>query len=547
MKFTKSPYVWLPLWIAIGIAVGIFIGNTFSIFKSRHSLFNRGDKLEAVLEYINDSYVDSINLQELVEDAIPNLITGLDPHSTYISAKDLDMVNEDLEGHFSGIGVQFSILNDTIVVISVIPGGPSSAAGIVAGDRIVKVEGKDFVGKTLTNELVMRNLRGAKGSSVKLGIKHFDSAKIVSITVKRGDIPVNTVDVSFSIAKGVGYVKVDKFGSTTYSEFINALSKLKAEGVKSIIIDLRQNTGGYMQAAEMMVNEFLPKNQLVVFAEGRNFPRDAYYSDGSGTFQNEQVIVLVDEGSASASEIFAGAIQDTDRGLIIGRRTFGKGLVQQQREFKDGSALRLTVARYHTPSGRCIQKAYTRGKSEDYQMDLMNRYLRGELDNQDSIKFNKSMPLFKTKGGRPIRGNDGIMPDIFVPRDTIGINSYYLNVVNKGYTYEYAIRYIDRNRAKLKSFKNLQQLVGFLENQSLVENLVEYAFLKGVNRRPYLIDESYDLLQKQLISNVIRPLMGESAYFQYVLKDDVLLKRTIGLVHSQKATQEAIVSQRYKK
>ncbi|MBP1616214.1 MAG: hypothetical protein H6Q14_41 [Bacteroidetes bacterium] len=547
MKFTKSPYVWLPLWIAIGIALGIFIGNTFSIFKSRHSLFNRGDKLEAVLEYINDSYVDSINLQELVEDAIPDLVTGLDPHSTYISAKDLDMVNEDLEGHFSGIGVQFSILNDTIVVISVISGGPSSAAGIVAGDRIVKVQDKEFVGKTLTNELVMRNLRGAKGSSVKLGIKHFDSAKIVPITVKRGDIPVNTVDASFSIAKGVGYVKVDKFGSTTYSEFINALSKLKAEGVKSIIIDLRQNTGGYMQAAEMMVNEFFPKNQLVVFAEGRNFPRDAYYSDGSGTFQNEQVVVLVDEGSASASEIFAGAIQDTDRGLIIGRRTFGKGLVQQQREFKDGSALRLTVARYHTPSGRCIQKAYTRGKSEDYQMDLMNRYLRGEMDNQDSIKFSKGMPLFKTKGGRPIRGNDGIMPDIFVPRDTIGINSYYLNVVNKGYAYEYAIRYIDRNRTMLKSFKKWQHLAGFLQNQSLVENLVEYALQKGVNRRPYLIDESYDLLQRQLIANIIRPLFGESAYFQYVLKDDVLLKRAIGLVHSQKATREAIVSQRYKK
>lgn len=547
MKFTKSPYVWLPLWIAMGIAVGIFIGNTFSIFKSRHSLFNRGDKLEAVLEYINDSYVDSINLQELVEDAIPNLISGLDPHSTYIPAKDLDMVTEDLEGHFSGIGVQFSILNDTIVVISVIPGGPSSAAGILAGDRIVKVDDKDFVGKKLTNDLVMRNLRGAKGSSVKLSVKRLDSHKIVPITVKRGDIPVNTVDVSFSIAKGVGYVKVDKFGSTTYSEFINALSKLKAEGVKSIIIDLRQNTGGYMQAAEMMVNEFLPKNQLVVFAEGRNFSRDAYYSDGSGTFQSEQVVVLVDEASASASEIFAGAIQDTDRGLIVGRRTFGKGLVQQQREFKDGSALRLTVARYHTPSGRCIQKAYTLGKSDDYQMDLMNRYLRGEMDNQDSIKFNKSMPLFKTKGGRPIRGNDGIMPDIFVPRDTVGINSYYLNVVNKGYAYEYAIRYIDRNRAMLQSFKKWQQLADFLANQPLVENLVEYALQKGINRRPYLIDESYDLLQRQVVANIIRPILGESAYFQYVLKDDVLLKRAIGVIHAQKATPESVASERYKK
>ncbi len=546
MKFSKSPYVWLPLWIAIGIAVGIFIGNTFSIFNSRHTLFNRGNKIEAILEYINEAYVDSVNMQDLVEDAIPDLLSGLDPHSTYIPAKDMEVVSSDLEGHFSGIGVQFSILNDTISVISVIPGGPSSAAGIVAGDRIVKVNDKNFVGKTITNETVMHNLRGAKGSSVKLGIKHYGSPQIVNINVKRGDIPVNTVDVSLSVAKGVGYIKVNKFGETTYTEFINALSKFKAEGAKSVIIDLRQNLGGFMQAAEMMVNEFFPKNQLVVFAEGRHFPREAYYSDGSGTFQSEQVVVLVDEASASASEIFAGAMQDADRGLIMGRRTFGKGLVQQQRQFNDGSALRLTVARYHTPSGRCIQKAYTRGNSEEYQKDLMNRYMRGEMDNQDSIKFSKNMPLFHTKGGRSVRGNDGIMPDIFVPRDTFGINSYYLSVVSKGYAYEYAIQYLDKYRAKLKSLKNWQQTAAYLQSQPLVEDLVEYAYSKGINRRPYLIDECYDLLQNQVISNIIRPLYGESAYFEYALKDDILLKKAIAIIQAQKATPAAIASQRYK-
>lgn len=546
MKFKKNPYVWLPLWIALGIALGILIGNTFSVFKSKKSLF-KGDKLDAVLEYINDSYVDSINISDLVEDAIPGVIDGLDPHSTYIPAKDLELVSEDLDGHFSGIGVQFSILNDTITVVSVIKGGPSSAAGIMSGDRIVKVDDKDFVGKTITNDAVLRKLRGAKGSSVKLGIKRYNSSKIISVDVKRGDIPVSSVDASFSVAKGVGYVKVEKFGENTYSEFINALSKLKSEGVKSIIIDLRQNTGGYMQAAEMMVNEFFPKNQLVVFAEGRKFPREEYYSDGSGTFQSEQVVVLVDEASASASEIFAGAIQDSDRGLIMGRRTFGKGLVQQQRAFSDGSALRLTVARYHTPSGRCIQKAYTLGKSDDYQKDLMNRYLRGEMDNQDSIKFNKNLPIYHTKAGRLIRGNDGIMPDIFVPRDTIGMNSYYVEVIGKGYAYDYAIRYVDRNRAKLKSFKNWYQLASFLEKQPLVENLVEYAYSKGVNRRPYLIDECYDLLQKQIIANIIRPLFDDSAYYQYMLKDDVLVKRAVSIIQQQKATHAAIASQRYKK
>ena len=547
MKFNKAPYAWLPLWIAIGIAVGIFIGNTFSIFKTRHSLFNRGDKLEAVLEYINDSYVDSINLQNLVEEAIPDLVSGLDPHSAYIPAKDLELVSEDLEGHFSGIGVQFSIINDTIVVVSVIPGGPSSAAGIQPGDRIVKVSDKDFVGKKINNDLVMRTLRGAKDSSVKLGIKRGNSNKIISIAVKRGDIPVNTVDASFSIAKGIGYVKVDKFGSTTYSEFISALSKLKSEGVNSIIVDLRQNTGGFMQAAETMVNEFFPKNQLVVYAEGRNFPRESFYSDGSGTFQTEQVVVLVDEGTASASEIFSGAMQDADRGLIMGRRTFGKGLVQQQREFKDGSALRLTVARYHTPSGRCIQKAYKMGGDDDYQMDLINRYLRGEMDNKDSIKFNKNLPLFKTKSGRVIRGNDGIMPDVFVPRDTSGVNSYYLNVVNKGYAYEFAIRYIDQHRAKLSSFKNWKQLVSYLQTQPLVEGLVNFAYAKGINRRPYLIDECYGLLQRQLISNIIHPISGDSAFYEYALQDDVLVKQAIAIIKKHKATPAAIASQSYRK
>lgn len=547
MKLTKSPYVWLPLWIALGIALGIFIGNTFSIFNSRRSLFNRGDKLEAILEYINDAYVDSINMQNVLEGAIPNIINQLDPHSAYIPAKDMEMVSEDLEGHFSGIGVQFSILNDTITVVSVISGGPSSAAGIMPGDRIVKVNDSIFTGKDVTNERVLKNLRGAKGSVVKLGIKRGGSPNLIAVSVKRGDIPVNTVDASFMATKNVGYIKINKFGSTTYNEFITGLSKLQTQGAKSLIVDLRQNTGGYLGAAQMMINEFFPKKQLIVYTEGRAFPRESYYSDGSGTFQNEQVVVLIDEGSASASEIFAGAIQDTDRGLIMGRRSFGKGLVQQQRVFKDGSALRLTIARYHTPSGRCIQKAYKLGDQEDYQMDLMNRYLRGEMDNQDSIKYGKNMPMFKTKGGRPIRGNDGIMPDIFIPRDTVGINSYYSQVVSKGYLYEYAIKYVDYNRNKLKQFKNWEQMASFLQRQPLVENLAEYALSKGIHRRPYLISESYSLFQMQLIANILRPIFGDGVYYQYLLQQDPLYKKAVLLIQAQKATPVAVAHQLYKK
>lgn len=541
----KRSSIWLPLWIAFGIAIGIVIGNMFSIFGTGKNAFNRGTKLETILEYVNESYVDTVNIHELIENNIPNLISGLDPHSVYIPAKDMDIMGTDLDGHFSGIGVQFVLQNDTIIVVSIIPGGPSEAAGIMAGDRIVYVNDSLYAGKGINNDKVMRGLRGKKGTEVKLGIKRYFENGITDIRVTRGDIPVNSVDVSYAVKDKIGYIKISKFASTTYSEFISAISKLKNQGCDSFVIDLRQNTGGYLGAAVEMINEFFEKGQLIVYTEGRAFPRQESYANGTGTCKKDQIIVLIDEGSASASEIFAGAIQDTDRGLVIGRRSFGKGLVQGQRQFKDGSALRLTIARYHTPSGRCIQKAYEKGNTEDYNQDLMRRYLRGEFDSQDSIKF-ENYPLFHTQGGRPVYGDDGIMPDIFIPRDTVGINSYYTRVANAGYIYEYAFIYTDQNRNKLSSFETWNELSEYLKRQSLVMNLVSFADNKGIRQRPYLIQESKNLLQTQLEAYIIRNMFGDEGYYQTLLANDIVLKKAVNLIQAKKAFPNSVQSSSYK-
>ncbi len=543
---SKRYFVWLPLWIAFGIVIGIIIGNGFSIFTSQKTIFSGGNKFDAVLQYINEAYVDTVNTDELVEKAIPGLIAELDPHSAYFSAKDMELMGDDLEGHFSGIGVQFVLRNDTIMVVSVITGGPSQAAGIRPGDRIVYVNDSLYAGKDMTNEKVMRSLRGAEGTDVKLGIVRLGNAKPIDITVRRGDIPVNTVDISYQPVEKVGYIKISKFGGTTTQEFISAISKLKKQGSESFIIDLRQNTGGYLNAAIDMVNEYLDKGELIVYTQGRAFKREDAIANGSGTSKKDQLIVLMDEGSASASEVFAGAIQDNDRGLIVGRRSFGKGLVQQQQKFTDGSALRLTIARYYTPAGRSIQKPYELGKSKDYNEDLMNRYLRGEFDSQDSIK-QENEPVFHTLGGRLVHGNGGIMPDVFIPRDTVGVNSYYISVMNNGLVYEYAFMYTDKNRQRLEKFTNWKDMDAYLSYQPLVANLISLADTKGIRYRPYLVAECRNLLTLQLKANIIRNFFGDEGYYSMILQDDIVLKKAIELIQEKKAYPAAIKAQAYKK
>lgn len=534
---------WLPLWISLGVAIGIFIGSKYSIFNSPRNLGGSG-KIDAVLNYIHESYVDTVNTYQLVEDALPNIIHELDPHSEYISAANMKQVNESLEGHFSGIGVSFYLLKDTIVVTGIVPGGPSEAAGIMPWDRIVSVDDSIVAGKIIRNDDVLKMLRGERGTEVKLGIKRADNDYIHDLIVTRGEIPVNSVNAAYMLTEEIGCIKLGfNFGFNTFSEFISAISKLKNMGARAFIIDLRGNAGGSLEVVVAMLNEFLQKGDLIVYTEGRNFPRTDNYANGSGTCKDDDVVVLIDELSASASEIFAGAIQDHDRGLVIGRRSFGKGLVQSQRSFPDGSAVRLTVARYYTASGRSIQRVYEKGRYDEYEMDAINRYIQGDYVNIDTLN---NLSPFKTLGGRTVYGGDGIMPDIFIPRDTVGYNSYYNTIANRRLDEQYAMVYSDMNRDKLSSFETWQDLYKYLQYQPLLLNLVSYADNHGVRRRPYYIQESSELFENNLNAYIIRNFFGEEAFWASYYKEDPLLQKGIELIETGKTKRSNILDEKFK-
>lgn len=543
MSSRKKIGVWLPIWVSIGIAIGIFVGSKYGQFGASGRMESSG-KIDAVLNYIRESYVDTVNTRLLVEDALPHIIHELDPHSEYISAAQMKRVNEDLEGHFSGIGVSFYVLRDTIVVTSIVPGGPSEAAGIMPWDRIVMVDDSLMAGKKIQNEDVLKTLRGERGSEVTLGIRRNEADDLINITVTRGDIPMNSVNATYMLTDKIGFIKLGRnFGFNTFSEFISAISMLKSRGATGFVIDLRGNVGGSLDVVVAMLNEFLDKGDLIVYTEGRNFPRTDNYANGSGTCKEDDVVVLIDELSASASEIFAGAIQDHDRGLVIGRRSFGKGLVQSQRNFPDGSAVRLTVARYYTASGRSIQRGYEKGKYDEYEMDAINRYLRGDYVNVDTT--NNLVP-FTTLGGRTVYGGDGIMPDLFIARDTTGINSYYNAVVNRRLDEEYAMLYSDVNREKLNSFETWQELHKYLLQQPLLLNLVSYADHHGIRRRPYYIQESSDLLDNVMHAYIVRNFFGEEGFWEAYYKDDPLIKKGVELIETGKTDREAIINEAYR-
>lgn len=543
MDSEKKVRTWLPLWIGIGIAVGIFIGTKYGQFSRSGAVGGTG-KIDAVLNYIRESYVDTVNIRQLVEDALPNIIQELDPHSEYISAADMKRVNEDLEGHFSGIGVSFYVLRDTIVVTGIVAGGPSEAAGIMPWDRIVMVNDTLVAGEKIQNDDVLKKLRGEKGSEVKLGIRRDNGSRLHEITVTRGDIPMSSVNAAYMLTDKTGFIKLGRnFGFNTFSEFISAISKLKSQGAASFVIDLRGNAGGSLEIVVAMVNEFLDKGDLIVYTEGRNFPRTDNYANGSGTCKEDDVIVLIDELSASASEIFAGAIQDHDRGLVIGRRSFGKGLVQSQRNFPDGSAIRLTVARYYTASGRSIQRGYEKGKYDEYEMDAINRYLEGDYVNVDTMN---NLTPYQTIGGRTVYGGDGIMPDLFVARDTTGINSYYNSIVNSRLDEKYAMIYSDMNRDKLSNFDTWQDLYKYLRQQPLLLNLVSFADHNGVRKRPYYIQESSELLENVMFAYIVRNFFGEEAFWAAYSKEDPLIKKGIELIETGKASRGSIINEEYR-
>lgn len=536
MNKNRRLAAWLPVIIAISIVIGIFIGNKYYPLTrcGGYGVLSGGNKINAILSVIDEQYVDTVDVNELVEKAIPKIFNELDPHSVYIPAEDVMAANEDLEGSFSGIGISFNMQTDTILVISVISKGPAEKAGVLPFDRIITINDSVFSGKNMSQEKIVSTLRGEKYSKVKLGVKRGGEAGLLYFDVTRDDVPLNSVDVSYEVGKGIGYIKVSKFGRTTYNEFITAIAKLKASGCNAFIIDLRGNTGGYMDAAINIVNEFMSEGQLIVYTEGKAFPRRDVYTNGTGTCKDAPIVVLTDEFSASASEIFSGAIQDNDRGLIVGRRTYGKGLVQSPVRLSDGSEFRLTIARYYTPSGRCIQKDYIPGESADYDQDLYNRFIHGEFDSADSIK-NTHTEQYHTSIGRTVYGGGGIMPDIFIPRDTIGITTYYTNVVNKGVLTLYALEYSDQNREKLSSFATYQDLYEYLQSQPLLYDFTNFAVTKGIKKRPALINISGGLIEKLLHAYIVRNFFDEDGFYPIFQKDDPTLLRAVKIIEEGKS------------
>ncbi|MBP5356234.1 MAG: S41 family peptidase [Prevotella sp.] len=523
MKQSKK-YRYMPLLMALCIVIGVVIGTFFAnhFSSQRLNIINSGsNRLNNLLHIIDDQYVDKVNLDSLVEKAIPQILGDLDPHSVYISAKDVQTATDDLKGSFSGVGIEFVIREDTIHIQGVIKNGPAERAGLLAGDKIVTVDDKPFVGKSVTNEEAQHRLKGPKDTKVKIGVLRYGEKKIQQYVVTRGEIPTKSVTATYMLDDDTGYIRIKNFGENTYPEMLIALAKLSQESFSNLIIDLRDNTGGYLQSAVQIINEFLPNNKLIVYTQGRKSPRQEYKSNGKGSYQKIPLIVLINESSASASEIFAGAMQDNDRATIIGRRSFGKGLVQQQIGFPDGSMIRLTIARYYTPSGRCIQKPYSPG-DKNYEEDLLERYEHGEFFSQDSIKH--TGPAYHTSIGREVFGGGGITPDIFVPEDTLGITSYYKQASMSGLILQFAFTYTDDNRLKLNNFTEMMALSDYLVKQNTVDKFATYADNRGLKRRNLMIQKSHHLLQRYINSRIIYNIMDEDAWVQYLNLDDPVIR-----------------------
>ena len=518
----------IPIIIAAslvaGIVFGTFLANRFS--GNRLNIINTSsNKLNDLLHMIEEQYVDTVYINDLVEDAMPLILSDLDPHSSYIPAKEATSANDDLRGSFSGIGVQFTIKHDTVYISNVIHGGPSEKTGIMPGDRIISVDEEPYVGEVVTNEETMHRLKGEKGTKVKIEVLRHGERK--SFTITRGDIPVHSIDASYMLTSKLGYVRIRNFGETTYPELLIALADLEAKNFKGLVVDLRGNGGGYLASAIQLANEFLPEDKLIVYTQGRKAKREDYKSDGRGSYQKLPLIVLTDETTASAAEIFSGAIQDNDRGIIVGRRSFGKGLVQQPIEFADGSLVHLTIARYYTPSGRCIQKPYTKGKSEDYELDLITRYNRGEFFNEDSIR--QTGEQYKTSIGRIVYGGGGIMPDYFVAEDTTLFTTYYTETASRGYITEFCFNYTDQNRSTLAQFAKVEDLLQYLRRQHLVEQFVHFADSKGVQRRNNMIRHSQRLFEKAIYGNIIYNMFDMEALLRFNNQDDPTIQRAIQL------------------
>ncbi len=530
-KFT----IYLPLFLAVAIVGGMFLGINIQhnkLDKDHYFVYPKKNKLDEVLYYINNQYVDSVAMDKLTEAAIVAMLDSLDPHSVYIPSEVLKRYNEPLEGEFSGIGIKFNMQNDTVVVINTIANGPSEKVGIQPGDRIIEVNDSNVAGVDIpTNEIVSR-LKGKKGTTVEVGVYRKGVNELIDFTITRDDIPLYSIDISYMLTDTTGYIKLSKFSKKTSREFIDALQKLKGEGMNSLILDLRGNGGGFLGAATDVVDHFLQNKELIVYTKGRNQPRRNVYASEQGLFEEGALIILIDEWSASASEIVAGAIQDNDRAMIVGRRSFGKGLVQQQMLLTDKSALRLTVARYYTPTGRCIQKPYGSNKNKYYN-ELTRRYEHGEFFEVDSIDFPDSLK-YKTPEGDIVYGGGGIMPDLFVPQDTSEVTDYYAKVSSKGLIYKFAFQYTDNHREQLSAFKDPDKLSSYLDNKNFMKEFIEFAASKGISENRNQINESMKLLRTNIKAYIARNVMDNKGFYPIIKDIDGTLQKSLKVITRHK-------------
>ncbi|HOK99045.1 MAG TPA: S41 family peptidase [Bacteroidales bacterium] len=529
MNNSSKKLAWLPLVVAFAVVLGMFIG--FYIQRNNSSrgdniyLYPRSNKILNVLKLIEAEYVDTISIDRLTDQTIVSLLKQLDPHSAYIPASELQAVTEPLEGNFSGIGVQFNMQNDTVVIVNTIPNGPSALIGIQAGDRIIKVNDTVVAGVKMSSDAIVKRLKGPRGTKVKVTIYRPSTRRQIDYDITRNTIPLYSVDVSYMLAPQIGYIKINQFARTTYDEFVTAINKLHMEGMNKLIVDLRGNGGGYLDVAIKIADQFLDENRLIVYTQGRAKPREDFFATASGICQSDSVIILIDEFSASASEILAGAIQDNDRGLIIGRRSFGKGLVQEQIPLSDGSALRLTVARYYTPTGRCIQKPYAPG-SDDYYKDITQRYLHGEFLTKDSIKLNDSLK-YVTPGGRIVYGGGGIMPDIFIGIDTSEFSKLYNEITDRGLIYRFAFQFSDNNRASLSKFKSVEALRAELRKRNVLDLFIDYIRKQGINVNANDVKNSKRLITTQLEAYICRNFFDNQGFYPIMGEIDYTLKRAV--------------------
>lgn len=525
-KNSKKDIVY-PIILAVMLIAGIWIGlnlNTKNV-KPNLIIYPETDKLSSILNYINEEYVDTIPIKTLVESTIPQVLKNLDPHSIYISADEFEAMNAPLEGNFDGIGIQFNMNNDTATVISLIPNGPAERAGILAGDRIVKVNTKNIAGTKFPLDSVPKLLKGPNGTKVNVTIKRMDVADTLHFTLIRDKIPINSIDISYMVSPKIGYIKISTFAKTTHQEFLQAVEKLRKNNMQTLILDLRSNTGGYMDAATNIANEFLPKNRLIVYTQGKNRPRHEEFSNGKGSCIDLKITILLDEFSASASEILAGAIQDNDRGEIIGRRSFGKGLVQEQLSFFDGSAIRLTIARYYTPAGRCIQKPYTPG-NDDYLYEINKRYEHGEFQNRDSIQLPDSLK-FTTVGGRTVYGGGGIMPDVFVPLDTTGVTRYFDQIARRNLVYRFAFNFVEKHRKQVRPLKTFEQVDKYLKHFDLLAQFADFAQKNGVQKNKAEMRISKKLIDTQIKAIIARNIIDNEGFYPYYRLIDNTLQTAI--------------------